>query len=65
VYHSNGFINPEPLAALCRVLDAANIDLKGFSDASTSIYARVALRLCWQRSRRSGAQGSIWRSRTG
>jgi len=33
VYHSNGFINPEPLAALCRVLDAANIDLKGFSDA--------------------------------
>jgi len=25
----NGFINPEPLKKLCRVIDAANIDLKG------------------------------------
>jgi pyruvate formate lyase activating enzyme len=33
VCHSNGFINPEPLAALGRVLDAANIDLKGFTQA--------------------------------
>lgn len=32
VYHSNGFINPEPLKNLCKVLDAANIDLKGFSE---------------------------------
>jgi len=32
VTHSNGYINPEPLAELCRHLDAANIDLKGFSD---------------------------------
>lgn len=32
VYHSNGFINQEPLKELCRYLDAANIDLKGFSD---------------------------------
>jgi len=30
--HSNGFINPGPLRNLCTVLDAANIDLKGFSD---------------------------------
>ncbi len=30
--HSNGFINPEPLRALCKYLDAANIDLKGFTD---------------------------------
>ncbi len=30
VCHSNGFINPEPLRNLCRVMDAANIDLKGF-----------------------------------
>ncbi len=30
--HSNGFINPDPLQNLCTVLDAANIDLKGFSD---------------------------------
>jgi len=38
VYHSNGFINPEPLAGLCRHLDAANIDLKGFSE---TFYASV------------------------
>lgn len=31
VYHSNGYINPEPLRRLCPVLDGANIDLKGFS----------------------------------
>jgi pyruvate formate lyase activating enzyme len=33
VMHSNGFINPDPLQELCSHLDAANIDLKGFSDA--------------------------------
>ena len=32
VCHSNGFINPEPLRNLCRVMDAANIDLKGFTE---------------------------------
>jgi pyruvate formate lyase activating enzyme len=32
VYHSNGFINPLPLKNLCKVLDAANIDLKGFTE---------------------------------
>ncbi len=32
VYHSNGFINPEPLKELAKVLDAANIDLKGFTE---------------------------------
>ncbi len=32
VTHSNGYINPEPLASLCDYLDAACIDLKGFSD---------------------------------
>ena len=31
VMHSNGFINPEPLEDLCAVLDAACIDLKGFT----------------------------------
>ena len=31
--HSNGFINPDPLEGLCKTLDAANIDLKGFSQA--------------------------------
>jgi pyruvate formate lyase activating enzyme len=29
---SNGFINKEPLENLCNVIDAANIDLKSFSD---------------------------------
>jgi pyruvate formate lyase activating enzyme len=32
VYHSNGFIEPEPLRELCRYLDAANVDLKGFTE---------------------------------
>lgn len=32
VYHSNGYINPEPLKELSKYLDAANIDLKGFSE---------------------------------
>ena len=30
---SNGYINPGPLTDLCRVLDAANINLKAYSDA--------------------------------
>lgn len=32
VIHSNGYINTAPLQDLCRVLDAACIDLKGFTD---------------------------------
>lgn len=32
VMHSNGYINEEPLRNLAKYLDAANIDLKGFSD---------------------------------
>jgi pyruvate formate lyase activating enzyme len=32
VLHSNGFINPAPLRNLCGVLNAANIDLKGFAE---------------------------------
>jgi pyruvate formate lyase activating enzyme len=32
VMHSNGFINPKPLDDLCEVLDAACIDLKGFTE---------------------------------
>ena len=30
---TGGYINPEPLAELCRVVDAVKIDLKGFSDS--------------------------------
>lgn len=32
VCHSNGYINPGPLRDLCKIMDAANIDLKGFTD---------------------------------
>ncbi|MCX5907049.1 MAG: AmmeMemoRadiSam system radical SAM enzyme [Deltaproteobacteria bacterium] len=32
VYHSNGFINPGPLTELCKVMDGANVDLKGFTE---------------------------------
>jgi len=32
VMHSNGFVNKKPLDDLCEVLDAACIDLKGFSE---------------------------------
>lgn len=32
VYHSNGYINSAPLSELTPWLDAANIDLKGFSE---------------------------------
>ncbi|HTY07642.1 MAG TPA: radical SAM protein, partial [Candidatus Edwardsbacteria bacterium] len=39
LYHSNGFINPEPLKELCKYLTAANIDLKAF-DQDT--YARMS-----------------------
>jgi pyruvate formate lyase activating enzyme len=32
VWHSNAFVKPEPLRELCTVLDAANCDLKGFTE---------------------------------
>ncbi|MCM8801493.1 MAG: AmmeMemoRadiSam system radical SAM enzyme [Candidatus Omnitrophica bacterium] len=32
IMHSNGYINEEPLRQLAKYLDAANIDLKGFSE---------------------------------
>ena len=33
VIHSNGFISPDPLRHLCKLIDAAHIDLKGFTKA--------------------------------
>jgi len=33
IYVTGGYINQEPLHSLCEVIDAANIDLKGFDDA--------------------------------
>jgi pyruvate formate lyase activating enzyme len=30
LFHTAGYIRPTPLKALCRLLDAANVDLKGF-----------------------------------
>jgi len=38
VYISNGYISPEPLKELCQFLDAANINLKSFSQ---SIYRKL------------------------
>ncbi len=38
IMHSSGYINEEPLKELAKYLDAANIDLKGFSD---EYYARI------------------------
>ena len=34
IMKSNGYINPEPLKKLCSVIDAANIDLKAFSESA-------------------------------
>jgi pyruvate formate lyase activating enzyme len=34
IVKSNGYINPEPLKKLCSVIDAANIDLKAFSEST-------------------------------
>jgi len=31
IYHSNGYLNPEPLKEICKYLDGANVDLKGFT----------------------------------
>ena len=36
IVKSNGYINPEPLKKLCTVIDAANIDLKAFSESHLS-----------------------------
>jgi pyruvate formate lyase activating enzyme len=34
IFKSNGYINKEPLKKLCSVIDAANIDLKAFSEST-------------------------------
>jgi len=34
IFKSNGYIYPEPLKKLCGVIDAANIDLKAFSESA-------------------------------
>ncbi len=34
IIKSNGYINPEPLKKLCRVIDGANIDLKAFNEST-------------------------------
>jgi pyruvate formate lyase activating enzyme len=39
IMHSNGYINEKPLRELARYLDAANIDLKGFSE---DYYAKIS-----------------------
>lgn len=39
IMHSCGYINEQPLRQLCKYLDAANIDLKGFTD---DFYAKMS-----------------------
>jgi len=39
VYHSSGYINEKPLRKLCEYMDAACIDLKGFSE---EFYAKMS-----------------------
>ncbi len=34
ILKSNGYVNPEPLRKLCTVVDAANIDLKAFTEST-------------------------------
>ena len=34
IFKSNGYINSEPLKKMCSVIDAANIDLKAFSEST-------------------------------
>ncbi len=38
-----GFINPEPLRELCKYIDAANVDLKGFSEEFYLSYCKAPL----------------------
>ena len=44
VWVTCGYINEEPLRLLCKYLDAANIDLKGFSEEFYSTYTTGKLR---------------------
>jgi len=43
VWITCGYINPEPLRELCRVMDAANVDLKGFSEEFYREYCNASL----------------------
>ncbi len=43
IMHSNGYINEEPLRQLAKYLDAANIDLKGFTDDYYSRFTEASV----------------------
>jgi pyruvate formate lyase activating enzyme len=43
VWVTCGYINPEPLRELCKVLDGANVDLKGFTKAFYRKYSFAKL----------------------
>ncbi|MFH1707197.1 MAG: AmmeMemoRadiSam system radical SAM enzyme [Planctomycetota bacterium] len=43
VWVTAGYINPEPLKELCKVIDAANVDLKGFSEEFYAKYCTARL----------------------
>ena len=54
VWVTCGYINPTPLRELCKVLDAANIDVKGFDESYYRRYTAAA---------RAGADGAADRAR--
>ncbi len=41
---SNGYVNEQPLGELCRYLDAANIDLKAFTEDFYKVYTASSLK---------------------
>lgn len=43
VWITCGYINPEPLKELAKVMDGANIDLKGFDEKFYRVYCRATL----------------------
>ncbi len=43
VWITCGYINPEPLRELCTVLDAANVDLKGYDEGFYRTYCKATL----------------------
>ena len=38
-----GYLNPKPLRELCKYIDAANVDLKGFSEEFYQTYCKASL----------------------
>ena len=59
VWITCGYINPEPLKELCQVMDAANIDLKGYSEEFYNEYCRASLKPVLETLKQARAAG-LW-----